>query len=183
MGIVKPGPHFTGEQKGPPQAYGPDGIQFVGIEEDTGLQCGRRLGPAEAVAADAVPNPLPHRSGDIQVLQDINGLFGADPGMTDPASGGSFFLPADIMEQGRQGQYGQIRLFLFPHEQTEIEHPPYMIPTVAPGGFSHRLPGPGLDLPPFFFRQLYFGSFLHNVIFLTKNRRFQGPPANNFLIN
>ncbi len=151
--VVKTGAHFSGEQEGPPDPYGADRVEFVGVEEDFGFDSSRDGVASEAVRPDAVGNAANGLLVDPALLKDGGGEGRAAAGMTDFAIRAVFFLPPDVMEESGDCEDIEIGTFLFSDSLTEPEDALRVIPIVAAPDLSEVCPG-------FFSKGLEPGLFL-----------------------
>lgn len=115
--VVQPGSDLTGKEKGPADADGADGVQFVCIKKDLCFQGFRDFVVAVAVRFDAVDDGILHLLGKLQALENGAGHLRALGGVADFSPGEHFVAAADVVEQGRGAQDIQSGI----HQPADVE--------------------------------------------------------------
>ena len=132
--IVELGPHLACKEKGPPNPYGANGIQFVGIEQDPGFN---GFGPAIS------PKPVGFNTmndvgflfrGEGKVLQYIPGHFSALLRVAEGPSGRVLGGAPHVMKIGRDLKDFQIRPFNPAYMPAQLVDTLGVVPIVASGG-------------------------------------------------
>ena len=143
--VVEAGPHLAGEEEGPADPDGADRIELVGVEEDAGLEGAGREVLAEAVGLDAVDDPLDPPGVEAEAGEDLPGQPGARIRVPDLAVRAVLLAPADVVEQGGQGQDLEVGFFGPADMQAEAQDAGGVVPVVAAAGGAEEAARFGAD--------------------------------------
>ena len=139
--VVQPGPHLAGKQKGPAYTHGSDGIEFVGVEQDPGLERpGSFPVPAESMGRNAVDDPFDGLLTVTMLLENAPCTFGARHGMADLPARCLLLRSAYVVEVSSEPENLEIRALCAADVPAKVPDTVRVIPTVtARVGCEQRL--------------------------------------------
>jgi hypothetical protein len=98
--VVKAGANLAGEEKSPADTDGPDGIEFVGVEQNSGFKGCGLCRSTKAVGTDAVADGFNIGFGIGEISEQGGCEFGTPLGMANLPLALALFLAADIVQKG-----------------------------------------------------------------------------------
>jgi hypothetical protein len=137
---METGPDFPGEEEGPADAHGADRIQFVGVEENPGLEGFWDSPFPESMSPDAM-NDGPDGHG-VKAAPREQGPRHRRPSlaMADSAARAVLLPPSDIVEDGGQPENPEIGPLLPSDPFAEPVDALGVVPIVTAAGLPEKAP-------------------------------------------